>query len=472
MLCGIISCSDREEVPSKGNNQPPSQVKFKIENISHDSAFISWEKASDPEGDEVKYSIELDGKIIVENSTDINCHLKNLEELKNYNGKIIVTDSHKNSTVTTFSFQTKKYYLTFVKDYILPGVEHTVCFEQKILKLSDGSYLVGGHVYLHEGFSVFLMKVDYVGNEIWKKNYDIQGESSPETFKMKESKGEIILTACYTVAKLDLNGNLKWKNRISTYDNGYGDSTINSFAIDSEDNIYAVGTLADRTNEVSEKGIITKLTKDGVKIWEKQYLSRITETGENSEYLRFVDADIQDNQLVIFGDIDISGRDISSNMVRPVFYLLKADTEGRPISEKTFYNNEINLSHQLIKRKNGNYLLSSGKKIIEIDKSGQELWSKTIYNSYFAPYNIFFSVLETSAGNILFVGKENSTAIYFLTDSNGNTIWKKHYNASLGYTSVMDVVSENDQGFRLTLVCGNNSGEKIMIIKTDPDGNF
>src|SRR5690606_18155217 len=114
------------------------------------------------------------------------------------------------------------------------------------------------------------MKTDYYGNVIWKKNYDIAGESSPFTFIMKEIQGEIILAASYTVAKLNLDGIQKWEKRITTYDNGYGDSTINSFATDADHNIYIVGTLADTTDESAEMGMITKLTPDGHLIWEKK----------------------------------------------------------------------------------------------------------------------------------------------------------------------------------------------------------
>lgn len=475
LICCVFSCTEREDVQTiePEINQPPSQVNFKIDSVSHNFAYISWEPAVDPENDEVKYSIELNGQKLMENSKERTYRFQNLEELKNYNGKILATDIFKNSSSTTFAFQTKKYYLTFLRNYKLPGPDLTSGAATNILKLSDGNYLMGGYVYFDRGYSVFLMKTDYNGNVIWKKNYDIDGESSPSTFKMKESKGEIIIAASYTVAKLDLNGIVKWKNRINTYDNGYGDSTINSFAIDSQDNIYVVGTLADVSGDVNEKGLISKLSKEGNKIWEKEYVSHMLETGGKSTHLRFMDVDFQDDQLVIFGDVSIN----NSFSTQQVYYLFKTNLDGNAISEKIFAN--TGLSYQLIKRKNGNYLLSSGQNIMEIDKSGKELWAKKFYNQFTA-YDMFFSVKETPSGNLLFIGKEDKglyNGTYFLTDSKGSIIWKKHFKDFPNYTVGLDVVLENDGGFRLAFLFArahsyNTWYEEIMILKTNPEGNY
>ena len=41
----------------------------------------------------------------------------NLEELTNYSGKIIAKDTENNQTEVTFSFQTEKYYLKYLKTY-------------------------------------------------------------------------------------------------------------------------------------------------------------------------------------------------------------------------------------------------------------------------------------------------------------------------------------------------------------------
>ncbi len=478
LFCCIFSCSEREEIPTAKVeiNEPPSKVNFKIDSISHNSAYISWESATDPENDEVKYSIEIDGQIVLQNSDIKKYKFQNLNEMKNYTGKIIVSDSHKNTTTTSFAFQTKKYYLTFLKYYNFPVSDQTYGAAVNILKLSDGNYLIGGYEGTFGGYSVYLTKIDYNGDLIWRKGYDIQCESSPPTFKMKEINGEIILTASYYVAKLNLDGVLRWKKRITTYDNGYGDSTINSFAADSEGNIYVIGTLADISDETNEKGMITKFDKDGAYIWEKQYGSNFTETGSKSMFLRFIDVDVQDNQLLVYGDLDVSGLPTSANMPRQAFYVRKTDTDGITIFEKTFHNSETNLGHQLIKRKNGNYLLSSSQKIIEIDKHGQELWAKTIYSPA-QMYNMFYSVVETTSGNLFFIGKEDRSATYFMTDATGNTIWKEYYNDFPHIIAGSDVVEEADKGFRLAFTFARNYGnyslyDEIMVIKTDPEGNF
>ena len=480
-ICWILSCSDRELSPTESNpkvevNQPPSPVKFTIDSISHNGAHLSWEAASDPESDELSYSIELDGKLVLERAKDRTYKFQNLDELTTYSGKIIVTDAHKNTTSTSFSFQTKKFYLTFVKNYLFPGATLTSGAPYNILKLSDGNYLVGGYVSAGTYFyTVFLMKTDYYGNVIWKKNYDIAGESSPFTFIMKEIQGEIILAASYTVAKLNLDGIQKWEKRITTYDNGYGDSTINSFATDADHNIYIAGTLADTTDESAEMGMITKLTPDGQLIWEKKYTSYITETGNKTMYLRFMDIDIKGDQIYILGDIDISGMDTNSNMVKQVFYFLKTDTDGSSLSEKA-YNHHNNLSHKILRRKNGNYLLSSQQSIVEIDQSGNEVWAKTYY-AITQMYSMFYSFKETASGDLVFVGKEDKLGVYFRTDNRGNMLYKKYYNSLPNYAAGIDVVLEDDQSYRIAFAFGryysfNLWYDEIMLVKTDTEGNY
>ena len=116
---------------------------------------------------------------------------------------------------------------------------------------------------------------------------------------------------------------------------------------------------------------------------------------------------------------------------------------------------------------------------MEIDKSGKELWAKTFYN-HFTPYDMFFSVKETPSGNLLFIGKEDKglyNGTYFLTDSKGNIIWKKYFKDPPNYTMGLDVVLENDGGFRLAFLFARYHSykkwyEEVMIIKTNPEGNY
>ena len=96
-------------------NLPPNNFNIEIVNISHETATIHWDEASDPESDAVNYDIYLNQTLVIENISELMYVFSNLEELTNYSGKIIAKDTENNQTEVTFSFQTEKYYLKYLK---------------------------------------------------------------------------------------------------------------------------------------------------------------------------------------------------------------------------------------------------------------------------------------------------------------------------------------------------------------------
>ncbi len=67
---------------------------------------LSWTAATDPDGDDVKYDVELEGDNIKTDLTTLSHALADLEYSKTYSGKIIAKDSKGASTEKTYSFTT------------------------------------------------------------------------------------------------------------------------------------------------------------------------------------------------------------------------------------------------------------------------------------------------------------------------------------------------------------------------------
>jgi len=67
---------------------------------------LSWTAATDPDGDDVKYDVELGGESIKTNLTTLSHALTDLEFSKTYSGKIIAKDAKGASTEKTYSFTT------------------------------------------------------------------------------------------------------------------------------------------------------------------------------------------------------------------------------------------------------------------------------------------------------------------------------------------------------------------------------
>ena len=74
-------------------NLPPNNFNIEIVNISHETATIHWDEASDPESDAVNYDIYLNQTLVIENISELMYVFSNLEELTNYSGKIIAKDT-------------------------------------------------------------------------------------------------------------------------------------------------------------------------------------------------------------------------------------------------------------------------------------------------------------------------------------------------------------------------------------------
>ena len=118
LLLIIISCSKDdskndiiEDEEEEVVNLAPNDFSVDINDVSDDSAIISWEQATDPENDSVTYSIYLNQTLIVEGISELTFQLTDLSELTEYTGKVIAIDSNNNQTWVTFTFQTNKYYL-------------------------------------------------------------------------------------------------------------------------------------------------------------------------------------------------------------------------------------------------------------------------------------------------------------------------------------------------------------------------
>ena len=161
---------DESKNQTNSNNKPPSTFTINVDSITDKSAFISWNKATDPENDSIKYDIILDNSLISINNKKFYFKFDKLRELTNYSGRILAKDAYNNSTIVNFNFKTLKYYLKFAKKYIIPNDTYSAGQGLNMLKLNDGNFLIGG--YNSNGKFCFL-KIDHLGNEIWGKSTNI-----------------------------------------------------------------------------------------------------------------------------------------------------------------------------------------------------------------------------------------------------------------------------------------------------------
>lgn len=472
----IISCSksnpnndfpdsDQEDVI----NLAPNDFDIEVVNITDNSATINWDEAIDQENDSVLYSIYLNQSLIINGISELTYQFNDLSELTNYSGKVVAKDTNNNETEVTFSFQTEKYYLKYLKTYdygqINDGTNRRVYGTPcSLLKTSDQNYIVigtssdpGGN-----GSRFFVQKIDYEGNEIWKKFYDYQ-VGDTWNFKSTLNSTGILIAARQHVLNLDLDGNLIWYKKIDSYDNGFGNSEIKSVKQDSKGYIYLVGGRGISDSEVHEEAVLTKLDNLGNIIWEKTYRSKPRNL--------FEDLVINSaGKLIIVGStVPMDSEDLFG------YWVLQLNNEGDIIWEKSFGFGYHGIPHHVIIKSNGNYAFVGYKNVFEVTPDGSEIKNHPIELS--SP----FSISETLDNGFIITGFSDfgyygGLGIIKL-DPYGNEEWSQLFQEPFTYLYGRCVLTEDDGGYRIAGSSSKNfyydeDRPKLLMYKTDPAGNY
>ena len=460
-------------------NLPPNNFNIEIVNISHETATIHWDEASDPESDAVNYDIYLNQTLVIENISELMYVFSNLEELTNYSGKIIAKDTENNQTEVTFSFQTEKYYLKYLKTYDFGeyvngpnGLALGTAFS--MIKANDQNYVIAGSSSFNgNGQRFFVSKIDYEGNEIWKKFYDYQVGSS-WNFKIIESITGFILVGRHHVLSLDNQGNIIWYKKIDTYDINDAASEIKSVAQDSNGNIFIVGGRGSSEPEVVQEAVLTKLSNSGEILWENIFIPSLRSF--------FNDVIINSsNELIILGSTETSGITWDEYINGPSsieeidFWVLNITNEGDVLWENTFGDGRFDFPSKIITKSNGNYAFAgyswgaydiSEGRIFEINLDGTEIWN--ISNELSST----FSVAETLDGGFITTGhvdfgEYGALGIYKFS-SNGIEEWNKKHQRSFTSLHGRSILIEEDGGYRVA----SDDATELLIYKTDPEGNY
>ncbi|WMI65077.1 hypothetical protein RBH94_13545 [Aestuariibaculum sp. YM273] len=495
----IMSCSKNDaineimEEEEEVVNLPPNNFKINISNLTSDNATINWTDAIDPENSAVTYNIYLNQALVAENIVELSYQFIDLEELTEYSGRIIAKDNNNNETVVTFSFQTKKYYLKFLKEYYYEdSINRSVGIPTDMIKTIDGGYLVIGISTDDDGASnqPFALKIDSKGNEVWKYfyGYDING-LFPFYKASQLNDGGFIITSSHFIMKIDSLGNEIWYTINDSYVNQDYDSLVTygemqSAKEDSQGNIFVIGwrSSPEFGNEIAHFGVLTKLDSNGQIKWEKQF--------PNSYRGSFDDLTIDTNDnIIILGTIETSGvtqeeiNQKGSAAEEIDACVLKTDNNGEIIWEKIIYAPGYAFSSKIIATKDNNYVIvgyNSGAYDIEtgaiykITSDGDEMWRNGIILSS------VLSVSETYDGGFITIGHINDEfdilGISKLS-SNGTEQWTKSYQQTHTHLRGKSIFETEDNGFIFCTSFGKNyyAGDdraKILIYKTDPEGNY
>ena len=289
----------------------------------------------------------------------------------------------------------------------------------------DGGFILTGRTksYGKGNFDVWLIKADGNGSEIWNRTYG--GPSDDYALGV-----------------------------IQATDNGY----------------VIIGSTASYGNGNNDVWLI-KVDPDGNEIWNRTYGGGDTDNGRAIEE-------------TLDGGFILTGGTYSYSNGENDVWIIKTDSEGNEVWNRTYGGNSFDWGESVIKTSNGGYLIAGDTLsygmgqydiwLIKINEEGVEQWNKTYGGNI---WDQVYTIQQTDDDGFIFIGYTSSYGagqydIWLIkTDSNGNILWARTYggrDVDIGYS----VQQTNDGKYILvgfTRSYGVGSYD-LWLIKTDENG--
>ncbi|MDI6604770.1 MAG: hypothetical protein QME35_06495 [Thermoanaerobacteraceae bacterium] len=345
-----------------------------------------------------------------------------------------------------------------------------------VIQTKDGGYvLTGWSASYKDGSDVFLSKFDKYGNQLWFKTYTGNGYSSGHCvievnngnfLIVGETKSKYGYDHDVYVVKTDKNGNRIWEKTYGGSHCDYGWSVIQT-----KDGFAVAGGTESFGAGIYDVYLI-KIDSSGKEIWQKTYGGKESDCGYALQ---------QDNDggFIIVGNSASFG----TGTKNPKVYLIKTDSNGKLIWQKTYGGKGCDYGWSLIKNYDNGYLIAGEKEIttnqgggfasylIKTDHNGNKLWEKTYGDS---TSNSAYAVCRAKNGGYIFTGKKETNKNGYdinivKTDKNGNRIWEKAIEGR-GFNCGYGIFQANDGGYVIAGRKGTdkNSESSILLIKLKP----
>lgn len=241
------------------------------------------------------------------------------------------------------------------------------------------------------------------------------GEGNSKSIKSKSSRVQHA-GGDYWAIKINALGEKQWSK---FYGGTFTDTPYD--AIQTEDNGYLLVGSSD-SDDVDIKGEkggydfwIVKISETGILIWEKSFGGSQTD-----EARAIVDSD--DGNYIIVGDTRSNDKDVSFNNGAADLWAIKISPIGELIWEKTFGGNSFDVARSISKTQSGDFIISGSSRsvngdltnnngqndawVIKIDSNGKFIWQKTIGGS---EIDFAYDAVELNNKSIIIVGDSSSS---------------------------------------------------------------
>ncbi|AXT52046.1 hypothetical protein D1818_14810 [Aquimarina sp. BL5] len=392
-----------------------------------------------------------------------------------------------------------------------------------IVESEDGGYVVFGYTQSVDGdisdkdatdSDFWVLKISPEGTVVWSKTYGGTGDDRGQRV-IKTNDGGYALVGYsrsadgdvsenaglqdYWMVKIDASGNLQWEKSfgfpgidrafsiVQTADNGY-------FLTGFLDVTASNGEGNDNRKKSEKHGVGEfwgiKLDASGNKEWRRYF-------GGTNNDRSYDTVQTEDGGFLMIGSSESDDFDISSTKGSYDFWVVKINTEGTKVWEKSYGGSEIDVGYAIASSGDGKYVVVGDSRsdngdisdpkgnadlwMIQIDGNGNLIWEKSLGGTEFDTAR---GIHTTQDGSFIITGNSRSnngdvdenqgqSDIWnILIDSNGDVTWKSTLGGSLsefaeGCMETQDkkiIIAGNSESNDLDIP-NNRGGKDVLIIK-------
>lgn len=377
---------------------------------------------------------------------------------------------------------------------------------RSIIKTTDDGYAILGFTQSMDGdiidksdtsFDYYLLKFDANDNLQWSKTYGganiDQGSKIIQTLdggfaligSSSSSDGDVSTNEGFNdlwLVKLDISGNISWEKSYGFPGDDLGFSIIQladgRFFVSGVLDVSGSGGAGnDRALHAGGDYWGLKLDNNGNKIWRRYFGGSFTDAA-------FDVAATDDGGFILIGSSDSDDVDITNNKGGYDFWIVKIDTNGNIVWEKSFGGSQIDEARSITKTTDGNYLIVGDSRsndqeisnskgaadmwLIKISNSGMIIWEKSFGGSSF---DVARNISPTADGGFLLSGSSRSQDGDVEINKGQNDVWLVKINNS-GVLEWQKTVGGSEIDFAYDAVELNNGTIIIAGESNSNDGDI